>query len=85
MWSGGVEKVGFKHGYTIRSYRLVGIFVGGDFKYFVLISLLFGETDMVIVVAGPRWKARGVILALRASIYFFTLIQVNLLEYYFVI
>ena len=86
MWSGGVGKVGFEHGYTIRSYRLVGIFVGGDFKYFVLISLLlFGETDMVIVVAGPRWKARGVILALRASIYFFTLIQVNLLEYYFVI
>ena len=85
MWSGGVEKVGFEHEYTIRSYRLVGIFVGGDFKYFVLISLLFGETDMVIVVAGPRWKARGVILALRASIYFFTLIQVNLLEYYFVI
>ena len=69
MWSGGVEKVGFEHGYTIRSYQLVGIFVGGDFKYFVLISLLlFGETDMVIVVAGPRWKARGVILALRASI-----------------
>ena len=69
MWSGGVEKVGFEHGYTIRSYRLVGIFVGGDFKYFVLISLLlFGETDVVIVVAGLRWKAQGVILALRASI-----------------
>ena len=69
MWSGGVEKVGFEHGYTIRSYQLVGIFVGGDFKYFVLISLLlFGETDVVIVVAGLRWKAQGVILALRASI-----------------
>ena len=63
-----MEKVGFELGlllwyvleYTITPCQLVGTVAGEDFKYFVLISLLlFGETDVVSVVAGPRLSAGG--------------------------